>query len=950
MSFLIVVAGAVVGLVLGAAVGDGSSAALGFFGGVAFGVVFVQQRSLARRIDALRTDVARAAANARNDALRAPHGDIRASDVPPAESPPATAESPLAADIAARVDVDDSVATNVPPSPAAPAPRGVIDSAARRAALAASGAQRTSRADEVGASSTRSDSATTPGDASSPPTPASRADRTPPRDPFATTAAAVKRWFTEGNVPVKVGMLVLIAGFAALLKYATEQGWLHVPMELRLAGVALIAIGALAFGWRERIRRRGFALALQGGAIGVLLMTVFAAFRLYQLLPAILAFGLMLTIVAGTGVLAVLQDALALAVLAIIAGFAAPILISTGNGDHVVLFSYYALLNLAIFAIAWRKAWRMLNLLGFAFTYLVGTAWGVLRYEHALFSSTEPFLVIFFAIYLAIPILYAQRRGTDRRDAVDGTLVFGNPLIAFGLQAALLDGERMPLAYSALALAVVYAALAWPLIRRERLRILGESFAVLAVGFATLAVPLALSARATSCTFALEGAALVWLGFRQNRALPRWSGLALQALAAGAFVVAFDDRAIVDTVAIANGTCISALLIAGAAFVSAWQFLRHDARSRLAGILYLWGVAWWLAAGLREIDRFVPSHLVPHALLAFAAVSGAIAAGFFRVLRAAALAWTAATALAAGILVVFLFGSAGTQPFAGWGLVAFAAYAVFGFVALAQIREASRGAIRLAHAGWIWTWTLAFGLALSQVARDAALADGWIAATTLAPLVVAWIVALLRSAWIAPPLGLRFTEIRPVLLGSQAAIGAFAFAMLLLQNGDASPLPFVPLLNPTELTQIAIVLCAARWLADPSTSTGFRARRLAIIVAAGFAFITDATLRAVHHLAGAPWDDSIAQSMLAQTALTVVWSVLGVVGWVLGSRRGSRPLWLAGAVLMGIVFAKLLLVDRTHLGSALGIASFIAYGVLCTVIGYLAPAPPRTARGEGARP
>jgi uncharacterized membrane protein len=61
----------------------------------------------------------------------------------------------------------------------------------------------------------------------------------------------------------------------------------------------------------------------------------------------------------------------------------------------------------------------------------------------------------------------------------------------------------------------------------------------------------------------------------------------------------------------------------------------------------------------------------------------------------------------------------------------------------------------------------------------------------------------------------------------------------------------------------------------------------------------------------------------------------------MGSTRGSRPLWLAGAVLMGIVLAKLLLIDRTHLGSGFGIASFIAYGLLCTIIGYFAPAPPR---------
>ena len=126
-------------------------------------------------------------------------------------------------------------------------------------------------------------------------------------------------------------------------------------------------------------------------------MTVFAAFRIYALLPAGAAFALMLVLVAGTGVLAVLQDALALAVLGIVAGFAAPILISTGSGNHVVLFSYYALLNLAIFAIAWKKPWRTLNLLGFAFTWIIGFAAVVLAAANVVggFVVTDRMLEMF---------------------------------------------------------------------------------------------------------------------------------------------------------------------------------------------------------------------------------------------------------------------------------------------------------------------------------------------------------------------------------------------------------------------------------------------------------------------------------------------------------------------------------------------------------------------------
>jgi len=55
----------------------------------------------------------------------------------------------------------------------------------------------------------------------------------------------------------------------------------------------------------------------------------------------------------------------------------------------------------------------------------------------------------------------------------------------------------------------------------------------------------------------------------------------------------------------------------------------------------------------------------------------------------------------------------------------------------------------------------------------------------------------------------------------------------------------------------------------------------------------------------------------------------------------SAPVRSCGAVLMAVTLAKLILVDRGHLGNLLGIVSFIGYGLLCTAVGYIAPAPPR---------
>ena len=260
---------------------------------------------------------------------------------------------------------------------------------------------------------------------------------------------ALRRFFTGGNALVRAGVIVLFFGVAFLLRYVAEHT--HVPIELRLTGVALGAIVLLVLGWSLRKARPGYALALQGGAVGILYLTVFAALRLYALLPASVAFGVLAVLAALCATLAVLQNSQAFALLAVTGGFLAPILASTGEGSHVVLFSYYAVLNAAIVAIAWFKAWRPLNLAGFVFTFVIGTVWGVLKYRAEDFSTTEPFLVLFFLFYVAVAVLFTLRQPANLRGYVDGTLVFGLPVVAFGLQSTLLHDRLFSLAYSAVA-------------------------------------------------------------------------------------------------------------------------------------------------------------------------------------------------------------------------------------------------------------------------------------------------------------------------------------------------------------------------------------------------------------------------------------------------------------------------------------------------------------------
>ena len=332
-----------------------------------------------------------------------------------------------------------------------------------------------------------------------------------------------KLWITSGNVPVKIGMIVTFIGVSFLLKYAIDKELVVFPLEFRLLAVAAAGLALIVIGWRLRKKMRVYALSLQGGGIGVLFLTIFAAFRLWQLLPATLTFVLLVVLTGLTGALAVLQNSRILALFGIVGGFLAPVLTSTGQGSHVALFSYYLVLNGAILGISWFRAWRELNLAGFIFTFVIGSLWGHQYYKPELMASTMPFLVLHFLFYQAIAILFALRQPPERIGIVDGTLVFGTPGVAFALQAALVAGTEYGLAISAAVAAVFYALLGVWLFRNKGayLRLLTESFIALAVAFATITIPLALDARWTAAAWALEGAALVWVGVRQAHQLPK---------------------------------------------------------------------------------------------------------------------------------------------------------------------------------------------------------------------------------------------------------------------------------------------------------------------------------------------------------------------------------------------------------------------------------------------
>ena len=783
----------------------------------------------------------------------------------------------------------------------------------------------------------------------------------------------IRAWFLSGNTVAKVGAIILFFGVGFLIKYAADSGILSI--ETRLSAVVIAAIAALVMGWRLRTKNALFGQILQGTAIGVLYLTIFGAFKLYHLLPSTLAFGLMLVIVLLSGLLAVKQDALWLAVIGAAGGFLAPILTSTGGGSHVALFSYYALLSTGILGIAWFKAWRVLNLLGFGFTFGIGALWGANAYRPEHFATTEPFLLLAMAFYIGVAVLFARHVATPKEAAVDATIVFGTPIAGFALQAALVRDLPFMAAFSAVGLAAVYLLLTSWLKKRDaaggekRFALLGECFLALGVIFATLAIPLALDGRWTSAAWALEGAAVIWVGIRQNRLLARLFGYLVQVAGAVAFIGAYGDGAHSVVLPVLNALFIGMVMIALAALFTAFQVERAQpsgvtAAERVGGLLFfVAGVAWWLATGVNETLGIMQQRgLEQQTLVVFLTASAWLAYAVGRKLAWARMAqqivgFLPALVIAAVLLGLFYDHHALLRDI---GLAAWPLALMSHFVLLRRWESAHENdAAPWLHALGVWFLAAFVSHELLHWVSDAALRQtAWRTA--------AWVSgAVALIAWLSS----RFAGARwPVAAQRHAYLHTAApplivltwlwifFANVSYRGGDVAT-SYLPLLNVLDLTHVAVGLTWFAWrkallganLEPPFT----RVQRLAAEGAAVFVWLNGMLLRSLHHWADVPYRlDTMLRSVLVQTALSIFWTVLAFALMFTAKKKALRPLWLVGAALMAVVVAKLFLVDLSNIGGIERIISFIGVGVLMLAIGYFAPLPakPMVAITEEEKP
>ena len=338
----------------------------------------------------------------------------------------------------------------------------------------------------------------------------------------------------------RIGIAAVLIGVSYFLKFAFDNNWIGPAGRVTIGVLTGIAIVI----WSETFRSGGYRLfsySLKAVGIGILYLSLYAAFQVYRLLPAEVAFVMMLAVTSATAVMAWTQDAEILAAFALVGGFSTPLLLSTGENREVALFSYIAILDVGALSLVILKPWRRLLVLSYAGTLLLYLGWYLRFYTRGQLGLTVGFATLFFAV---APLLARQAEKGKLSDSVPLFLALVNAAGYF-LQVYVMYSEVDPktTAWFALALAAIYIFLSRQThagaAKSEKTRNIDLLHLALAIGFITVAIPIRLDVHWVTIGWFAEAAVLLWVADRIRSEL-------LSAFVLGALVLGVGRLLLID--------------------------------------------------------------------------------------------------------------------------------------------------------------------------------------------------------------------------------------------------------------------------------------------------------------------------------------------------------------------------------------------------------------------
>jgi uncharacterized membrane protein len=326
-----------------------------------------------------------------------------------------------------------------------------------------------------------------------------------------------------------IGIIAVTFGVAFFLKFAFDKQWIGPGARVSLSaivGIVLLYVG-------ERLRKRGlkaYAYILSGGGLLILYLSDFAAYNFYHLIPQVLAFLLMAAVTTTAVLLSVRLNALPVAILGLVGGFLTPVLLSTGVDNEIGLFTYVALLDAGVLAVAYFKRWRSLDFLSFAGTMAITIGWAFKFYEPQKVWTTLFFLSVFFILYSLLAIFHNVLPGRPTR-WFDVALAIANATFYFGLSYLMLieaGFDHTTPATQALLVSVFFTQLFYMTWRwSPDDRFLRYSYVGAAATFLSIAVAIQLELHWVTIAWAVEAFMLAWVGLRSGERAARHAAIAV---------------------------------------------------------------------------------------------------------------------------------------------------------------------------------------------------------------------------------------------------------------------------------------------------------------------------------------------------------------------------------------------------------------------------------------
>ncbi len=369
---------------------------------------------------------------------------------------------------------------------------------------------------------------------------------------YAESESSYDKWLSKNpdlekfigeNLINKIGIAILVLGIAFFVKYAIDQNWINEVGRVCIG----MGCGAILVGLAHYLRNsyRSFSSVLAGGGIAVFYFTIAFAFHQYRLMPQTAAFIIMVVITAFAVALSVLYNRLELAIIAAIGGFLAPFLVSNGQGNYVVLFSYLIILNIGMLSLAWFKRWPVINIISLFFTEIIYASWlsiTIVDHKPVSYPVALMFATILYLIFMGMNMIN-QVRNRQQFKAIDFVILLLLSCSYYAAGIVLLrqwnDGAYQGL--FTLSIGIINLLLAWYVYKNGKAdRNLLFLLIGLTFSFITLTIPIQLHGHAITLFWSAEFVLLYWLAVYSEIRLFKYSSAIVCALTLISLLIDWD--------------------------------------------------------------------------------------------------------------------------------------------------------------------------------------------------------------------------------------------------------------------------------------------------------------------------------------------------------------------------------------------------------------------------